>query len=108
MKRFVKDGDIQSVSFTLNGTDTNPWHRMGLKQNPFPQVGLSEYDAGCRSLNKLGGDPIPPERAEAYIRETLLGFQPAFVDQVVDSYVAGEIVQITFQFDLNQPKWAAQ
>lgn len=97
--------NIQTVQFTINGSDTNPWHRMGLKQNPFPQIGLAEYDAGCRALNKLGGDPIPPEEAEAYIRKTLQGFAPDFVDRAVASYRAGAIVHVEFQVDIDQPRY---
>jgi hypothetical protein len=74
----------------LNGTDENPWHRWGLHQNPFPQIAKHEYQAGMMRLQKLGGDPIPNTD---YIRETLKGFDPEFVDLLCKMYHPGEMVK---------------
>ena len=58
-----------------------------MKQNPFPQLGRAEYDAGERQLASLDGDPI---RGADDIRERLAGFDPEFVEGVVARFVPGE------------------
>lgn len=70
---------ILTLKVTLNGTDTNPFHAMGLTQRPFPQLGKAEYDAQERILNRLAAEPIPDV---GYRRKTLTdaGFSPEFVD----------------------------
>jgi hypothetical protein len=82
------------LKFTLNGTDENPYHKWGLKQNPFPQIAKYEYMAACRQLNKLGGDPIPNTD---YIRAVLEGWSQEFVDKVCESFVPGEIVRVSVE-----------
>lgn len=77
---------------SLNGTDENPFHKLGLKQNPFPQIGRMEYDAGERQINKLGGDPIPDTN---YIRETLKGFSEEFIELCCRQFKKGEYVTFT-------------
>lgn len=47
-----------TMTIRLNGTGENPWHKMNLTQNPFPQVGKMEYMAGQMALNSLDGDPL--------------------------------------------------
>jgi hypothetical protein len=74
----------------LNGTDTNPWHRCGLTQNPFPQLGTAETNAACLHLQKLGGDPIPDE---AYIRAHLKDWSPEFVDLCCARFEKGKVVR---------------
>jgi hypothetical protein len=73
----------------LNGTDENPFHGMGLKQNPFPQLGRYEYDRSCLHLAALGGDPIPDAD---YIRRHLKGWSPEFVDLCCKQFRKGEYV----------------
>lgn len=82
----------------LNGTDANPWHRYGLRCNPFPQTGDARYDGACMRLQELGGDPIPQEIAEKYIRTQLEGFAPEFVDLVLGRYVPGEMIEFEVAF----------
>ena len=78
---------------TLNGTDKNPWHRMGLKQNPFPQLGKAEYDAACLRLAALGGDPIPNVQ---HIKDWLKGyFSDEFIKLCCKNFKPGEIVRFT-------------
>ena len=61
--------DRIELNVTINGTDMNPWHRLGLRQNPFPQIGKAEYAASA-GLASLDGDPgrtaddIPPAQPE--------------------------------------------
>ena len=83
------------LTVTLNGTDTNPWHRMGLRQNPFPQLGRAEYDAGERQINSLDGDPLT---GEADIRRRLQGFDPEFIDLCVKCFKPGERVRFIVEF----------
>jgi hypothetical protein len=82
----------------LNGTDTNPWLKFGLTQNPFPQLGKYEYDRACLQMQKLGGPSIPHEWAEQYIREILKGFSEEFVDLCVRQFKPGEYVEFDVYF----------
>ena len=84
-----------TISFSINGTDTNPYAGWGLRQNPFPMSGIAELAAGERQLASLGGEPV---RTSADIRQRLVGFDPAFVERVVRSWRPGYIVRITMTF----------
>lgn len=35
---------MPTLKISLNGTDSNPWHKLGLTQNPFPQLARYETD----------------------------------------------------------------
>jgi hypothetical protein len=84
---------MPTLRVSLNGTSENPWHKWGLSQNPFPQIGHYEQ---CLALQKLGGDPIPNEQ---YIWDTLRGhFTDDFIDFVVSKYRPGEMVRFTVTF----------
>ena len=76
-KGVMSSMDRIELNVTINGTDMNPWHRFGLRQNPFPQIGKAEYAAGERKLADLHGDPV---RTADDIRERLAGFDPEFVE----------------------------
>ena len=91
---------MPTIVVSLNGTDTNPFEKMGLTQNPYGQLNKAETDEGERRLNNLGADPIPTENAEAYIREKLAGFSPEFVDLCVKLYRPGKMVK----FKVKWPK----
>ena len=80
----------------LNGTDENPYHGLGLTQNPFPQIAEYRYTADVLHLQKLGGDPIPDM---AYIRKHLEGWKPEFVDLCCEKFKKGELVKFTVEFD---------
>ena len=81
----------------LNGTDENPYHKMGLTQNPFPQLAVHEYAAAELHLQKLGADPIPDTD---YIRKHLEGWTDEFVDICCRMFKKGEYVTFTVEFDL--------
>jgi hypothetical protein len=83
----------------LNGTETNPWEKFGLTQNPFPQLAKYEYDAACLRLQKLGGPPIPHDKAEQYIREVLKGFSKEFIDICCMKFEPGKMVEFDIHFD---------
>ena len=79
--------------FYINGTDTNPYNKWGLEQNPFPQHGKYELQRHDLALQSLGGPPI--RRAED-IRTRLRGlFTTQFIESVVARYQPGKIVHCT-------------
>lgn len=80
---------------TINGTDENPWSKMGLRQNPFPQLGIAEYDRAEAMVASLDGDPV---KSEQDIRDRLKGFTEEFVQCCIDRYQPGERVQFTVTF----------
>lgn len=84
---------VWTITVGLNGTDTNPYHKLGLTRNPFPELGKSEWDAAELQMHKLGGDPIPQDNPEAYIREVLAGFSSEFVDLCVQNFRPGKYVK---------------
>jgi hypothetical protein len=83
------------LNVTINGTGMNPWHRFGLRQNPFPQTGKAEYAAGERQLASLDGDPV---RTADDIRERLAGFAPEFVEGVIQRWQPGRRVRFKIVF----------
>ena len=87
--------DRIELNVTINGTGINPWHRFGLRQNPFPQLGKAEYAAGERQLASLDGDPV---RTADDIRERLAGFDPAFVEGVIQRWQPGRRVRFKIVF----------
>lgn len=77
----------------LNGTDKNPFEIYGVTQNPFPQIAKYELQPHIMNLQKLGGPPIPKDRAEAYIREVLKGWSEEFVELCLKQYKPSEYVK---------------
>ena len=82
----------------LNGTNENPFHRMGLKQNPFPQIARYEVAAQCLHLQVLAGDPIPNTD---FIRQHLKGWSQEFVDLLCQEFCPGVYVSFTVEFPDN-------
>lgn len=91
----MSDSDRWRLKVVLNGTDTNPYARWGLKQNPFPQLGKAEYDRAERAINSLGGEPI---KDEADIRQRLRGFKADFVNLCVRNFKKGATVTFYVTF----------
>jgi hypothetical protein len=87
--------DRIEMTVTVNGTDTNPWHRFGLRHNPFPQTGKADYAAGEQKLASLDGDPV---RTASDIRERLAGFAPEFVEGVIQRWHPGRRVRFKVIF----------
>jgi hypothetical protein len=79
----------------LNGTDENPYHRLGLTQNPFPQIAEYGLAGLCLKLQSLGGDPVPDE---THIRGVLAGWGKDFVDLCCVQFKRGEYVRFTVSF----------
>ena len=80
----------------LNGTDINPWHILGLSQNPIPQTLKYEYDRYALHVQALAGDPIPDTD---YIRNHLKGWDPEFVELCCQKFRKGETVCFTVVWD---------
>lgn len=84
------------IKVYLNGTDTNPFHKFGLTQNPFPQTAKHEWDAACLRLQALGGDPIPNRQ---YIRDHLRGWvSDELINLCVDRFEQGKMVKFVISF----------
>lgn len=83
----------------LNGTSVNPFHKMGLTQNPFPQIASAELSGSCLHLQKLGADPIP--NAD-YIRKHLEGrMSQEFIELCCEQFKPGELVSFEIEFNSN-------
>lgn len=89
---------MKTLDVYLNGTDTNPWHDYGLVQNPFPQIAEAEHVGACLRLQSLGGNPIPHDRYEEYIRERLEGFTEEFIKCCIDRFVPGKLIKFTVKW----------
>jgi len=76
----------------INGTGVNPWHALGLTQNPFPQIAKAELMGAMNQLNRLGAEPI---KSMDQIREILIGWSAQFVELCCKQYKPGEIVRFT-------------
>jgi len=85
-----------TVKIRLNGLDHNPWHRMGFKQNPFPQIAKAEYDVAMRMVNSLDADPIlgPDD-----IRERLKGCSQELIDICIAKFEPGKRVTFYITFE---------
>lgn len=81
--------ETHMLRVTLNGTTMNPFHRLGLRQNPFPQIAKAEVDRLCLHLQVLEGDPIPNID---YIRKHLKGWSDEFVQICCHKFTPGEMV----------------
>jgi hypothetical protein len=77
------------VTVQLNGTDSNPYHRLHLGFNPFPETPTEFNDEPIR---RLGGDPIPDTD---YIRKVLDGFSAEFIELVCSKFEKGKMVTFT-------------
>lgn len=80
----------------LNGTDKNPYHKLGLTQNPLPQIPRAEYTPQILKLQKLGGDPIPDTD---YIRQVLAGWSEEFIELCCKQFKKGEMVKFYAVFN---------
>lgn len=79
----------------LNGTDTNPWHKYNLRQNPFPQIASAETDHAMRQLNSLDGEPI---KGPQDIRDRLEGWTDEFIEGCIERFEPGKRVRFIVEF----------
>ncbi len=80
------------LTVTINGTDTNSWHRLGFRQNPFPQIPKAELAPAMHQLALLDGDPI---KSTDDIRRILKGWSQEFIDLCCQNFIAGQRVRFT-------------
>ena len=85
------------VTVRLNGTDTNPFERMGLRSNPFGQISKAEFAGADALLNDLHARPI---KDEADLRERLVGCTQEFIDLCVNQFRPGEIARFTVEMPI--------
>ena len=87
------------VSVWLNGTATNPFHKVGLTCNPFPA--LPDANPKFRALNHalrvLGSEPMPTVE-DLKGKLTKLGAVPEFIELCVKHYRPGKITRFSIEF----------
>lgn len=92
----MEDHGTFDIVIRLNGTSENPYARWGMSHNPFPQIAKYEHTASIIALQKLGGEPIPHDRYEQYIRKMLRGlWTDEFIDRVVKAFRPGEYLTLS-------------
>ena len=88
---------------TINGTFQNPWTKMNLTRNPFPQLPYAELQGAMMQLNSLDADPIPADNFEAEIDRRLEGWSEEFRDACKSMYKPGQ--RTRFSCDFPAPPW---
>jgi hypothetical protein len=87
------------MTVALNGTTTNPYKALyQIKSNPFPQIAESHYVWRCLRMQELGGEPIPHDHYQSYIREKLEGFSTEFIALCIQKFRAGEYIKFDVFF----------
>jgi hypothetical protein len=80
----------------LNGTDENPFHKMGLTQNPFPQIAKAEYMPQMHAINELAANPIKDvDDLRARMKDL---FTDEFIEGCVARFKKGEYVEFEVSF----------
>jgi hypothetical protein len=94
-----KEKALEVFRVELNGTDTNPYHKFGMKMNPFPQLADNKYDAATMAVQSLAGDPIPHDNFKSYIRERLHGkCSEEFIELCIQNFRPGQRVVFHIKF----------
>jgi hypothetical protein len=88
-------GDRVTLLVTINGTSVNPWRKMGLRQNPFPQLGIAELQAGEEMIASLDGDPVTCEQD---IRDRLAGCTDELIEGCIARWQPGKRVRFSITF----------
>jgi len=83
------------LTIRINGTDENPFHKFGLKMNPFPQIPGAEFMPAMYQLNKLAAQPI---KNREQIREILQGWSEEFVELCCRKFEPGKMVEFVVEF----------
>lgn len=88
---------MPTITVKLNGTDTNPYHKLGLRMNPFP----SQYETSD-GLRFLAATPISKEDPEGHIRRALTGFSSEFINLCVKLYKPNEMVSFQVEWNVHE------
>lgn len=80
----------------LNGTDENPWLKLGFTRNPFPQIGKAEFNVGEQIINGLDADPI---KDIDDLRQRLKGCSDEFIELCIKNFKPGERVEFYCSFE---------
>jgi hypothetical protein len=83
------------VTVRLNGTTTNPFHKMGLKCNPFPPIPKYEYVTANHILRDLGSEPITDLDN---LRNRLKGCSAEFVELCCQQFEKGKMIEFQIRF----------
>ena len=84
------------LKVAINGTKSNKWHKLGVTQNPFPQLGRAEWDE--RKINSLDGDPV---KDADDIRQRLTGMSAEFIELCCRMFKPGRRVAFVVYWDPN-------
>lgn len=90
---------MPTIMVHLNGTPENPFHKLGLTQNPFPQIAEHKWSGACLRMQSLGGDPIPHDTYSEYIRERLKGFSEELIGLCISRFQPGKYVTLEVSWD---------
>jgi len=85
------------LTIRINGTDENPFHKLGLEMNPFPQIPKAEFMSAMYQLNKLAAQPI---KNKEQIREILQGWSEEFVELCCQKFEPGRVVEFVIEFPI--------
>jgi len=78
------------VNIKLNGTDRNPYHALGFKQNPFPHHGANHM------LNNLEAEPIK----DLYdLRTRMKGCSEELINYCCNKFEKGKMVKFKVWFE---------
>ena len=84
------------LDVVLNGTSENLYSKMGLQQNPFPQIAKMEYHANVLRVQSLGAEPIPNIE---FIKQVLVGFNNEFIALCCEKFMPGKVVKFSVMWD---------
>lgn len=79
------------MTVMLNGMDTNPYSKYGVRCNPFPQIAKYETQQQIMRVQELGATPIPDTN---FIRNHLKGYaSEELIDLCCKQFQKGQYVE---------------
>ncbi len=91
----IKKEKKMKFEVSLNGTDSNPFTKLGLTQNPFPAIPKGGYEVVNTTLADLGSRPIKDSED---IRCRLRGWSEEFIELCISNFVLGKITKFTVEY----------
>lgn len=82
------------VKIVLNGTDENPYLKLGFTQNPFPAIPKDEFAVANRIVADLEANPI---KDEIDLRKRLQGCTEEFINGCILRFKKG--MKVTFEIE---------